>query len=93
MTKQQKLNGDEPATQADLATWGGRLTERIDGVEARIDRLEHKLDTFKDDIIRHFNVVAENIHRDVAGANRDEISLMKDRITALEQHAGLTREG
>jgi hypothetical protein len=44
---------------------------------------------------RHFDVVAENIHVDVAGANADEISLIKnkqdgheDRIVALERSAG-----
>ena len=45
------------------------------------------------DTRRHFEVVAENIQQDVAGANADEISLIKDkqldheqRITALEPH-------
>ena len=46
---------------------------------------------------RHFDVVAENIHKDVAAANADEISLIKDqklpdhenRIVDLEEHAGL----
>ena len=41
----------------------------------------------------HFDVVAENIHQDVAGANKDEISFIKNqkipnlekRVTALEQ--------
>jgi len=45
----------------------------------------------------HFDVVAENIHRDVAGANQDEITLIKDqqlpdhekRIQALERNSGL----
>ena len=45
----------------------------------------------------HFDVVAENIHKDVAGANADEISLIKDqklpdhedRIVDLEEHTGL----
>lgn len=49
--------------------------------------------------LRHeFNAVAENIHQDVAGANKDEISLIKDqvlpdhevRIHSLEKQAGLT---
>jgi hypothetical protein len=45
---------------------------------------------------RHFDVVAENIHVDVAGANADEISLIKnkqddheDRIVDLERTAGV----
>ncbi len=40
----------------------------------------------------HFEVIAENIHQDVSGANRDEVSLISNkqgehehRITALEQ--------
>ena len=37
------------------------------------------LKTFKDEIIHEFNVVAENIHKDVAGANADEISLIKNQ--------------
>lgn len=48
----------------------------------------------KQEIFHHFDVVAENIHRDVAEANRDEVSLLHDkvnkhdeRITALEQRA------
>ena len=39
----------------------------------------NKLAGFKDDIIHEFNVVAENIHKDVAGANADEISLIKNQ--------------
>ena len=45
---------------------------------------------------RHFDVVAENIHHDVAGANRDEITLLQDkqhdheeRLAAVEQKIGL----
>lgn len=44
----------------------------------------------------HFDVVAENIHQDVAGANKDKVSLLENksteheqRITAPEQTAGL----
>lgn len=44
----------------------------------------------------HFDVVAENIHQDVAGANKDKVSLLantsddhEQRITVLEQTAGL----
>jgi len=55
------------------------------------------LKKFKNDIIHEFKAVAENIHKDVAGANKDEISLITEqklpnherRIKALEQHAGL----
>lgn len=56
--------------------------------------LRVELTELKEEIFRHFDAVAENIHRDVAGANQDEISLLDDkvnnheeRITALERRA------
>ena len=43
-----------------------------------------------------FKVVTENIHKDVAGANKDQIDLWtnqipdhEDRIVDLEEHAGI----
>lgn len=45
---------------------------------------------------RHFDVVAEDIRHDLAGANRDEISVLRDakvdyssRITKIETVVGL----
>lgn len=38
----KKINGNEPATQADLALWGGALTKRMDGIEERIDQVDRK---------------------------------------------------
>ncbi len=63
---------------------------------ADIKLLEHKLDKYKDEIMRHFDVVAENIRHDLLGAKSDEIELLKDthhdherRIRRLERSAGL----
>lgn len=79
----------QPATQHDLELWGGELTRRIDGVEAKMDRL-------KDEILDHFDAAVENIEADLKGANRDEISLLKtkqqqheQRISVLERRSGL----
>jgi len=51
---------------------------------------------WKDEIIRHFDVVAENIRHDLLGANRDEIEVLKNsksdheqRIVHLEKRAGI----
>ncbi|MCH7729166.1 MAG: hypothetical protein IH991_22195 [Planctomycetes bacterium] len=49
MAKQaKKLNGDKPATQADLAALAGVLTTRIDGLETtlmrRMDKLDDRMD-------------------------------------------------
>jgi hypothetical protein len=60
-----------PATKADLNALERRVASTV--------ATKQELAEFKDEIIRHFDVVAENIHRDVAGANADEISLIQDR--------------
>ena len=51
---------------------------------------------WKDEIIRHFDVVAEDIRHHLQGANRDEIEFLKDsktdheqRIVHLEKRAGV----
>lgn len=61
-------------------------------VQASEKRVMNYVDKAKKEIIYHFDAVVENIHQDVAGANRDEILFIKDkvkihehRITALEQ--------
>ena len=65
-----------------------------------LDKLEKKLnlkiEAFKNEIIRHFDVVLEQIRHDAMGANRDETELIKDkqsnheiRIKRLERRAGL----
>jgi hypothetical protein len=52
--------------------------------------------SMKDEILRHFDVVAVDMRHDALGANRDEIEVLKDakvdheeRIIGLEQMAGL----
>ena len=37
---QKKFNGDQPATQADLATWGGRLQEQINDLKKGQEELK-----------------------------------------------------
>ena len=50
----------------------------------------------KEEILDEFKVIAENIHQDVAGANKDEVDLLtnqvpdhEERIVDLENKAGL----
>lgn len=70
------------ATQGDLSSLEERLMVFIqkEGEETR----------------RHFDVVAEDIRHDIAGANRDEISVLQDakadhssRISKIEHVVGL----
>lgn len=71
-----------PATKGDLAQLSAELRGEMTGM--------------KEEIIRHFDVVVENIRHDLEGANKDEIGVLKDgksdheqRIVHLEQLAGM----
>lgn len=46
---------------------------------------QSSLDAFKDEIIRHFDVVAENIHHDLVGLLNDRVSILQDADTKLDQ--------
>jgi len=84
------VNDDNaPATKKDLRLLKSEISSKIDGFDSRMDRLDKKMDQFKDEILRHFDLTAENIRHDLAGANRDEIEMVKDRVTRLERHTGL----
>lgn len=68
---QKKKNGSQPATQDDLALWGGELSRRIDtldnrmgGIETRMDGLENRMGS---------------IETQMSGM-RDSIDTMEDRI-------------
>ena len=85
---------DEPITQPvnaddnELAT-KGFVRQELKDFEGRIDKKF-------EEVINHFDTVAENIHLDVAGANKDEVDLLtnqvpdhEERIVDLENKAGL----
>lgn len=48
MVKKQKVNGNAPATQDDLALLGGQLTTRIDGVERHLGKIDNRLNKIDD---------------------------------------------
>lgn len=50
-----------------------------------LNKLEERLNKRFDELLDNFEVVAENIHQDVAGANTDEISLIKQKQENLEE--------
>lgn len=101
-TKDLRLAVDELAATThmgfiDVNKKFAQVYKKFAQVDRRFDEIDTKIDAMKDEIIREFKVVAENIHQDVAGANKDEISLIKDqlmpdhetRITILEKYSGL----
>jgi len=74
----------------DNAKWKDEILDTMD------KRMDKRLKESEDKIINNFNVVAENIHHDTAGANKDEIEVLKDsrqnhekRIIKLEKHTSL----
>lgn len=40
-------------------------------------------------VVHEFQVAVEAIRDDLKGANKDEIEVIKDRITRIETHVGL----
>lgn len=78
-----------PATKEDLH----ELEMRID---RRITALEAKVESFKDEVLRHFDVVSEANRHDLLGIHRDRIESLVDartdhevRIKRLERVAGV----
>ena len=57
---------------------------------------DERLRRFRDEIKYHFDAAVEIIHKDLAGANKDEISSLKDvgqrlhdRVSVVERQLGL----
>lgn len=59
-----------PATKEDLRELG--------------DELRDELKSNKDEILRHFDAVVEQIHHDLAGANTDEIETLKEEVIRIK---------
>ncbi len=108
MPRSKQHHTADPATKKDIrlavdelaaATQKGftEVNERFTKIDERFTEIDAKIDTMKEEIIHEFKALAENIHQDVAGANHDEISLIKEqlipdhetRIQILEKHSGI----
>lgn len=80
----KEIGGLRSELKQDLAYVQTELKQDLADVRTElkvdIDRLETRIGDMKSEIIKHFNVVAENIRKDVATANQDEISLIDDRV-------------
>lgn len=84
--KEEWIGSDEPATL-------GKLAELQEDIHLDLDQTKQeildKVDQSKEEILYEFRALAENIHKDVASANKDEISWIKDKIRAIQRHVGL----
>jgi hypothetical protein len=61
-----------------------------------VHRIEKRIAAVKQEIVQHFDVAVENIADELRGANADEIDALRDvdnrlheRISPLEQQAGI----
>ncbi len=87
---------DVAALRKDFTELETKLSDRLDGHDRQFDTLLQTMKAEGEETRRHFDVVAEKIHGDVAGVNKDEIEVLKDtdvnhekRIGAIEGKLGL----
>lgn len=81
---------DEFATKEDLKRFATkedlkRFATKEDLQDLRVGLKKEILQEIK----HYFDLTVENIRHDLLGTNRDEIEVIKDRVTRLEQHTGL----
>lgn len=67
-----------PATKADIAALMDQIGKLYDANEG-----------WKEEVLRHFDVVAEQIKHDFNGAFSDKVEQHEERLLRLEEHVGL----
>ncbi len=72
------------------------IKNKLNEIENKLIKLETKIESWKEEIIRHFGVIADETRHDAIGANHDTIEMVKDRqqihnirIKKLEDHVGI----
>ncbi len=93
--KRVTANPGAPATKRDVAFLMDEIAKiyrsveegRIDNESWKDEMIQH-MDAWKKELKDHFDLVAENIHQDCIGANKDQITSHEHRINRLERHAG-----
>jgi len=75
----------QPATKGDLQQFRTELKADVQELRGDIDR---KMKQIKEEILLHFDVVAENMTSNFQGAFSDKLEGHEQRITRLEQHTG-----
>jgi hypothetical protein len=89
-----------PATKRDIAVVKKEIHDSAAALRTEIkderDVLSLEMKEIKDEILRYFDVVIENIEDSFRGANADEISLIKtnlglhgERLDTIEERVGL----
>lgn len=73
------------ATKDDLRNFATKDDLRNFATREELQQLREEIKVSHQEILFEFKVLAENIHLDVAGANHDEISSIKDNVTNHEE--------
>lgn len=107
MSKTTNKNDKKPATKGFVRNEIAELAEAVkvgfdntatkDDLKQLGSQMRDEMKAMKNEILYEFKAVAENIHKDVTGANKDEISLMKnqqipdlnDRLEIVEEKTGV----
>ena len=80
-----------PATKLDIRMLMEEIGKLYDANKYWKDEMIEHMRNWKDDTKLYFDSAVENILHDLKGANRDEIEVIKDRVTRLERHTGLAK--
>lgn len=73
------------STKADMAVLKVDLAELEERTNLRFDAMLELIKTTAQETRNHFDVVAENIHEDVASVNLDDIASLRDRVDNHEE--------
>ncbi len=68
-----------------------QIDQRFEQVDRQFEELKQEMKKDKREILDYFQLAVETITTEIRGANRDEIEVVKDRVTRLERHTGLVR--
>ncbi len=78
-----------PATKQDIAGLMEQIGEYYFRTKTQISDLKDDVAEWKDEVKFHFDVSVEQVHHEMLSANREEILVIKDRLTRIEDHIGL----
>jgi hypothetical protein len=69
----------------------GELSETEDRFENQMQSLRAQLAASEERMKRHFDVAIEQAKFELLGAKKDDVEVLKDRVTRLERHTGLVK--
>jgi predicted phage gp36 major capsid-like protein len=81
----KRVRPSPPATKADIEQFANLIGGYCIRAEQKIDDLEAHMTQWKVDLRDQVQLMMDELRRDLGGANRDEIEMLKDRLNNVEQ--------